>query len=138
MQVDRQIEVAALTTFDVDPQGKHVRMHMRDRSGSSISLVVPTECLNQLLMSVPRMIKTALRNRGGDDSLCLAHPLESYRIDLAEPDAGGAQQVILTLDTGGGFSVSFSVTTDTLVQLAQSISEDVVPRVAADTVPRCS
>jgi hypothetical protein len=72
-----------------------------------------------------------MRDCSGDDSLRLVHPLESYRIDLGQPDDRGTQQVILTLDTDGGFSVSFALTADTLARLARSIFNDVIPNLEA-------
>jgi hypothetical protein len=54
-----QIEASALTTFQVDPDGAHVRLHVRDRSGSPASVVLPIDCLNQLMMTLPAMVQTA-------------------------------------------------------------------------------
>jgi hypothetical protein len=134
----REIEAASLTTFAVDPDGAHVRINVCDRNGSPASLVLPAACLNQLLMSMPLMVQTALRNRYGDDSLRLVYPLERYAIELGEPDAQGKSQFILTLDEGNGFSVSFSSTADMLAQLARSLFEDIAPDAQANIAPRCT
>jgi hypothetical protein len=122
-----QINAAELTTYDVDPEGQFVRLHLRDRSGTPATLVLPTDCLTQLLMSLPGMVQKALRNRHGDDSLRLAHPLESFNIEAGEAPVSGARQYILTLSTVGGFAVSFSGSEHDLAALVGAISSNVVP-----------
>ena len=122
-----QINATELTTYDVDPQGQFVRLHVRDNDGHPASLTLPTDCLTQLLMSLPGMVQKALRNRSGDDSLRLAHPLESFHVELGETSGSGARQYILTLSTAGGFAVSFSGSDTDLASLGGAICNDVVP-----------
>ncbi|HEV7714562.1 MAG TPA: hypothetical protein VGO53_03140 [Steroidobacteraceae bacterium] len=124
MMIANEIDAAALTTFDVDPDGTNVRIHVRDRSGSPASLVLPAACVNQLLMTLPRMVQTALRNSHGDDSLRLVHPLNQFRLELGEASPGGMAQFILTLETGSGFGVSFAASEELLACLARSIFGD--------------
>jgi len=52
-----QINAAELTTYDVDPEGQFVRLHLRDQHGAPGTLVLPTDCLTQLLMSLPEWSK---------------------------------------------------------------------------------
>jgi hypothetical protein len=122
-----QINAAELTTYDVDPEGQFVRLHLRDLSGTPRTLVLPTDCLTQLLMSLPGMVQKALRNRHGDDSLRLAHPLDSFNVEAGEALASGARQYILTLCTSGGFAVSFSGSDTDLASLVGAISSNVAP-----------
>jgi hypothetical protein len=122
-----QINAAELTTYDVDPEGQFVRLHLRDLSGKPRTLVLPTDCLTQLLMSLPGMVQKALRNRHGDDSLRVAHPLDSFNVEAGEALASGARQYILTLCTSGGFAVSFSGSDTALASLVGAISSNVVP-----------
>ena len=134
-----QIDAASLTTFDVDPDGARVRIHVRDNAGAPASLVLPTECLSQLLMSLPRMVETALRRGHGDDSLRVVHPLDRYRIELGESTPDGTQQYIVTLETGGGFAVSFVASADLLAGFARSIfGEALSYPVTQDHAPLCS
>ena len=134
-----QIEAASLTTFEVDADGSSVRLYVRDRGGRPACLVLPTACVNQLLMSLPRMVQTALRNAHGDDSLRVAHPIESYRIELGEPSAAGVPQFILTLETSGGFAVSFAASGELLGGVARSIFGDVLSCPAEhERAARCS
>jgi hypothetical protein len=122
-----RIDAAELTTYDVDPDGQFVRLHMREQDGQFASLILPADCLTQLMMSLPEMVQKALRNRHGDDSLRLAHPLESVNVEAGETSAGGVRQYILTLSTVGGFAVSFSGSDTDLASLVGAICNDVVP-----------
>jgi hypothetical protein len=131
-----QINAAELTTYDVDPKGQFVRLHLRDQHGIPGTLVLPTDCLTQLLMSLPGMVQKALRNRHGDDSLRLAHPLESFNVEAGEALASGARQYILTLCTSGGFAVSFSGSDHDLASLVGAISSNIVPFIQPENSSR--
>ena len=122
-----QINATELTTYDVDPEGRFVRLHFRDEHGTPGTVVLPTECLTQLLMSLPGMVLKALRNRHGDDSLRLAHPLDSFNLEAGEASASGERQYILTLSTSGGFAVSFSGSDTDLASLGGAICGDLLP-----------
>ena len=120
-----EIHATALTTFAVDPDGGHVRLNVRDQAGQPAALVLPAQCVNQLLMSLPRMLQTALRNSHGSDSFRLVYSLEYFRLEIGEHCAERGQQYILTLATDGGFSVSFAGSEDMFAGLARSIFDDI-------------
>jgi hypothetical protein len=131
-----QIDASELTTYDVDPQGEFVRLHLKDLCGQPGMVVLPTECLTQLLMSLPGMVQKALRNRHGDESLRLAHPLETFNVELGETSSTGTPQYILTLGTSGGFSVSFSGSQADMTSLGGAICGDIVPLSQQTNSPR--
>lgn len=126
----KHIEGTELTTFEVDTDGSRVHFHVRDHEGSPAELVLPAACLGQLLMTLPRMMREALRKSCGDDSLRVVYPLECYKIELAqrsnadERSGADVQRFILTLGSGG-FTVSFAASADTLAEVARSIFGDV-------------
>jgi hypothetical protein len=120
----RVIDASALTTFTVDPDGARARLNVRDQDDAPATLVLPLESLSQLLMTIPRMICQALQNGHGDESLRLVYPLEGYKLELGEVDWNGAQRFILTLETTGGFAVSFAGSADCLACMARSIFGD--------------
>ena len=125
-----QLEAAALTTFDVSSDGEAVRFNVRDSAGEESTLVLPTACVNQLLMTLPRIIESALRKTRHDDSLRLAHPMERFSIELGERNGAGEARYILTLHTGREFHVSFAASRDLLSSLAFCIAEDVLEQSA--------
>jgi hypothetical protein len=88
------------------------------------------------LMSLPDMLQKALRNRHGDDSLRLAHPLESFNVEVGETSAAGTPQYILTLATSGGFGVSFSGSDSDLASLGGAICSDIAPLTHPTSSPR--
>jgi hypothetical protein len=122
-----RIDAAELTTYDVDPGGMFVQLHVLDREGHAASVVLPIDCLRQLLMSLPGMVQQALRNRYGDDSLRVTYPLQDFRLELGGASAAGLQQLVLTLATTGGFSVSFSASEADMASLGGAIAKDVLP-----------
>lgn len=122
--MERCIHAEALTTFDIAPDGSSVKLNVRDDQGAAAALELPTLCLNQLLMTLPRMIQGALRKSRKDDSLRLVHSMERFGLELGEPDANGEQRFILTLQTGNGFEVSFALTHVQLGAVVQSIVDD--------------
>jgi len=125
------ITATELTSFDVDPAGMYVRLHMRDAEGQVHALVIPADGLMTLMMTLPDMVRRALRNRYSDESLRLVHDLKDYKVELGQPAATGERQFILTLGTDGGFEVSFSATQDSLDSLSGAIAGDTLSHDAA-------
>lgn len=119
------IDAATLTTFDVHPDGTHVRINVRDHAGLPATLVLPAACANQLMMTLPAIVEAALRNSYKNDELRLVHPLAGYHIELGEIGEDGIQRFILTIDTGSGFRASFAVSEEMLTALARTIFSDV-------------
>lgn len=130
-----QIEAVSLTTFDVASDGSHVRMNMRDEAGEPASLILPAACLNQLLMTLPTMVQSALRKKHGDESTRLVHTIDECTLERGQTDARGMQQLILTMITGGGFTASYVASPATLASIARSILAQ-VPAQGEETLPR--
>lgn len=124
--MDTTIRADALTTYDVSPDGTRVRFHVRNADGGTAALELPAECLNQLLMTLPRIIQTAMRRNEGGDSLRLVYPMDDFRLELGEVDPQGARQYILTLRTGGTFGISFALPAAQLAVLAQTVIDQVM------------
>jgi hypothetical protein len=133
-EVDTRIESVALTTFEISPDGERVQLNVRTAAGADAALVLPTLCVNQLLMTLPRIIEDALRKSRNDDSLRLAHPLERFTIELGER-RGDEATYILTLHTDREFRVSFAVRPSLLGSIAFSIVEDVLQNSATGIRP---
>jgi hypothetical protein len=98
--------VQNLTTFAVAEDGTHLHMNFISKDGEEVSLSLSTECLQALIMTLPRMMNQALQVRYHDPSLRLVYPAENIRIELSsDPKA-----VIVTFVTPDGFEVSFGLT----------------------------
>lgn len=120
------IHVSAFDSVDIAPDGKTVRFNGRDERGESGTLELPAPLVNQLMMTLPRVIEQALRNAHADQTVRLVHPLECFRIELGEPDARGVPRYILSLRTDGEFEVSFAVTGSHLGTFVQEVVDRVL------------
>lgn len=114
------IRAAALTTYGVNPDGRQVRIHLRDQTGKSAVLELPTQALSELMMTLPRMLQQALQKQYDDSSLRLVHELGDFQLE----QAGGIDRLILTLKTTDGFEVSFAVTNASLAEISSAASVD--------------
>ncbi|WP_020174971.1 hypothetical protein [Methyloferula stellata] len=98
--------VQKLATFAVADGGTHLHMNFVCEDAGQVSLSLPTECLQRLLMTLPLMMGQALQVRYHDQSLRLVYPAENIRIELSSD----LKTVIVTFATPDGFEVSFSLT----------------------------
>jgi hypothetical protein len=105
-----------LITYDVASDGSRFRMSFTCAGGKQGALTSPTECLQALIMTPPRMMKEALRARHGDQSLRLVYPADLIRVERSF-DAG---IFILTLTTPNAFEVSFSLTGEQMEALRET------------------
>jgi hypothetical protein len=103
----------ALTTFDVASDGRHFQVNFVCQDYTRGSLRLPTECLKQLVMTLPRLMTQALQARYGDESLRLVYPVEEMRIEQSSDSTA----IIVTLVTHDGFDVSFRFTPKQLKDL---------------------
>jgi hypothetical protein len=103
--VPNPIEGEQLTAWAVLAGGTHVRMDFTSTDGTPHRIVLPFDLLSSLLMTLPRMLQTALNARFSDGSLRFVQCLGSWQIEQAEGDAG----LILRLGTRDGFEVAFAL-----------------------------
>jgi hypothetical protein len=104
----RPIEGEQLTAWAVLAGGTHVRMDFIGTDGTHHNhhnIVPPFDALTGLLMTLPRMLQTALDVRFSDDSLRFVQLLGTWQIEQAEANDG----LILRLGTRDGFEVAFSL-----------------------------
>jgi hypothetical protein len=108
------IKGARLTTFEVAADGSTVSINVADENATPVSLVLPSECLTAMIMSLPEMMRQSLQRRHRDPSLRLVYPVGDWELE-ASTDPG---RLILTLRTPDGFHVSFAVAADELKRIA--------------------
>src|ERR1700690_452377 len=99
------IEGRNLTTWAVVPGGEQVCLGFAATGGETHRIVLPFEALAGLLMTLPRMLQTALDERFPDSTLRVVHPLGAWRLEQSEGDNG----LILKLGAHDGFEVAFAV-----------------------------
>lgn len=113
------IEGQGLTTFDVSPDGKSFRLSFTGTDGQPAAIRLPTECLNQLLMTLPSLVSQALRARYKDSSLRVVFPAAEWRLESSDDS-----RLILTIGTGGGFEASFIFERNHLRDIGETVKDD--------------
>jgi hypothetical protein len=108
------IRAHRLTTFSVAADGASVSIGVADESGAPSALVLPSECLQALVMTLPEMANQTLRRRHDDPDLRLVFPVESWAVETSTE----AQRLIVTFSTADGFRASFALFADELVRMA--------------------
>ncbi len=106
-----------LTTWSVSPGGTHVCLGFATTIGSDHRIVLPFDAVSALLMTLPRMLQSALDKKFGDGTLRVVQPLETWRLEQAEASAG----LILNLGAPGGFEVAFALNNQKAASLAQAL-----------------
>lgn len=113
---DGDIMADGLVAFDVSVDGTRFRMSFAGAGGADTAVSLPADCLQSLVMTLPKMMQEVLRARHRDDSLRLVYPAHGVRLEQASEPA----TVILTLGTPDGFEVSFALRVAQLAVLAQA------------------
>ncbi|MGL4965670.1 MAG: hypothetical protein ACRC67_30895 [Inquilinus sp.] len=111
-----EIEAAELSSFEIAPDGSRCTMRVVDTCGQPASLNLPSDCLTELIMSLPRMATAALQARHRDASLRIVYPVGRMRLEQGSTEG----TLILTLATPDGFEVSFSLQASDLQHIQQS------------------
>jgi hypothetical protein len=113
------IRAKHLTTFSVAPDGSSVAIGVADEEGQAAALTLPAECLRALIMTLPDMMRKALRLQHRDPSLRLVYPVAGWEIERSTRP--GIH--IVTLRTSDGFHVSFAMTTKDLREMSEAVAD---------------
>lgn len=116
----RELVGEALTTWSVSQDGNRVQLGFADGDGRPCRIDLPVEAVSGLLLTLPRVLQRAL-DVCGDGRDRIVHPLREWRLE----QAGGNGLLILSLDTTGGFGVSFTLAPGELAAMAQAGQEHV-------------
>jgi hypothetical protein len=98
------IEAETLSTCGVVEGGERIALRFIDTAGNPNEVLLSTSDASAIAMTLPRLLRAALGDRFGDDTLRYVFPLDSWRIEAA----GDGRNLILTLATNGGFEASFA------------------------------
>jgi hypothetical protein len=107
------IEGKQLTSWSVLSDGTQIAIDLVTKDSGERRIVLPVDTLSALMMTLPRMLQSALDRRFPDGSLRVVQPLGNWRLE--QPECGGS--LILKLKTQNGFEVAFLLDT----QLAGSL-----------------
>jgi hypothetical protein len=113
------IRAKSLTTFSVAPDGANIAIGVADEEGRAGELTLPTDCLRELMMTLPEMMRRALRLQHHDPSLRLVYCTAGWEVERSTV----SETFIVTLRTQDGFHVSFALTAADLSDMAAAAGE---------------
>jgi hypothetical protein len=97
------IDGQKLTSWGVLSDGTHISLDFAASDGETHCIIFPVDALSGLMMTLPRMLQSALDRRFPNRSLRVAHRLGEWRLEQQEID----DSLILKLATKDGFEVAF-------------------------------
>ncbi len=113
------IRAMCLTTFSVAADGGSITIGVADEEGRAGALMLPAACLKELMMTLPEMMRRALRLQHDDPSLRLVYRTAGWEVERSTVPG----TFIVTLRTPDGFHVSFALTAADLSQMADAPHE---------------
>ncbi len=114
-----RIVTGALTTSRIVGEGERISLGLRDEAGRVVDLQLSIADAGSIAMTLPLLLRQALRRKFCDDTLRYVYPLEGWQIEAASD----GDQVILTLQTGDGFEASFAVPPEACRSLGRSLDD---------------
>ena len=115
--------VEGLTSWTVSEDGDRIRLGFEDGVGRRRGFDLPFDAVSSLLLTTPRMLRTALRAQG-NRSARVVQPLGAWSVErAAHPGC-----LILTLSALSGFDVAFAVAPHQLAAMSEAADSADVSR----------
>jgi hypothetical protein len=99
------IEGDKLKSWAVLPGGNQISLDFVAIDGGTHRIVLPVDALSGLMMTLPRMLQSALDERFADGSLRIVQRLGKWQLEQQAID----DDLILKLGTNDGFEVAFAL-----------------------------
>jgi len=125
-----KIRSSRLTTCRVAPDGGTVDLELIDCSGSTVTVELPFDQAEAVVMTLPTMLTQALRQQTGNDDARYVFGLGEWSLENAK----GQECLIATLKTTDGFEVSFGIPFDACRSLGRNLYQG-AERAAAASLP---
>jgi len=94
-----------LKTFGLAPDGESFAIHVMDEQSRPAMLVLPSECLHELMMTLPEMVRRSLQLRFREQLMRVVYPVGSWDVERGQTPGSA----VVTLRTPDGFEVSFGL-----------------------------
>ena len=114
----REAMVAALTTYQVTPDGSGVGLNLIDVQGRAGRIVMPVDCLRVIGLTIPKMVSDVMSGGRGDPSVRIVHRVNSWFLERA---ADGTT-ILFSIETGDGVRISFALSEGDLVEMCDAVS----------------
>jgi hypothetical protein len=102
----------------VSPDGDLISLTLPNKDGKRCQVVLTFDEVSSLAMTLPRLLKMALRRRYSDRALRHVYPLRDYGVECASD----LRHLIVTLVTDGGFDIVFAINLETAAAVAQDLA----------------
>jgi hypothetical protein len=116
-----KISSSRLTTCRVTADGEAVELGLVDHSDTEVSLELPFEQAEAVVMTLPLLLTHALKRRTGKPEARYVFSLGDWLIE----DTRGENYLIVTLKTTDGFEVSFAIPFEACQALGWSLKHEV-------------
>lgn len=122
-----KIETSSLGTCAVVKGGDKISLGLVDENGQPIEIKISASDACAIAMTLPRLLKSSLKERYCDDTLRYVFPLDQWQVEAASD----GRQVILTFATGQGYEVSFSTKPEMCRTLGSALHDSTQQRMAS-------
>jgi hypothetical protein len=115
----RKITSTRLTTCTLAKEGRAIRLGFLDGEGQPVAVEFSFEQAESIVMTLPQMLSKALQRRTQSPSSRYVFSLGRWLIESSDE-----QNLIVTLATGDGFQVSFSIPFDVCRTIGWSLGHE--------------
>jgi hypothetical protein len=122
-----KIRSSRLTTCGVAADGTAIELQFIDSAGAPVTLELPFDQAESVVMTLPNLLSRALRLHTGDDDARYVFGLREWSLESARDPAW----LIATLKTADGFEVSFGIPLEACRSLGWSLQQGADQAVAA-------
>lgn len=117
--VTQTIVVKELGVLNLAGDGSRVFMTLVCEGASQTVVSLPADCLKSLIMTLPQVMRQALRLQHNDESLRLVYPADQIRVE----QSSDPKTIIVTLATTDGFEVSFGLAPQQIMDLSIAVAD---------------
>jgi hypothetical protein len=104
----------------VSPEGDSIRLNLPDINGRKCEVVLTFDEASSLAITMPRLLKMALRRKYSDYTLRHVYPLREYAVECASD----FRHLLVTLAAESGFDVVFAIEFRTATAIARELASN--------------
>jgi hypothetical protein len=102
----------------VSRDGGSISLTLQNKDGKQCEAVLTFDEASSLAMTLPRLLKMALRRRYSDRALRHVYPLRDYGVECASD----LRHLLVTLAADGGFDIVFAINLETVAAIARDLA----------------
>jgi hypothetical protein len=113
-----KIVSTGLTACGVLKGGQGVSLGLLDENGAEVTLLLPFDHAQAMVMTLPNLLTLALRKITGEDAARYVFSLDSWLVEQSKDRDG----LVVTLGAPDGFKVCFAINNETCRSLGWTLS----------------